>query len=281
MAFVVGENGVQAIRDFIKPFDITSVVTNRSSISTLWSGDKTALLMGHTSMRYSWDFSAANLTNALYYNFWKITEYSGSDTFVLSKTATDTYEGLRITSDSAAYHYVVKKNSSTSCTVWVKGIILSGDTLNSKEIADTGYELISTFSLSGDATTLFSKFMSQKSFVFTKTVSGAFSLTKNNDIMFFTVPLDTSATSVGFIPMHFSGATTNTSGTTISTYWTGDTWFFSRHQKWQMVNSSSANTKTLIIINTQDIGIQTLSAADYAALGSSADPNVLYFIPEN
>ncbi len=271
MAFVVGENGVQAIRDFIKPLDITSKVTNRSDISTFWSGDTTALLMGHTSMSYSWDFSAANLTDALYYNFWKITEYSGSETFVLSKTATDAYEGLRITSSGAVYHYIVKKNNSTSCTVWVKGIVLS----------DTGHDLISLFSLSGDATTLFSKFMSQKSFVFAKTVSGTLSLTKNNDIMFFTIPLDTSSTTIGFIPVHFSGTTATSSGNPISTYWTGDTWFFSRHQKWQVVNSFNANTKTLIITNTQDVGIQTLSATDYAALGSSADPNVLYFVPED
>ena len=55
MPTVVGEAGVQAIRDFIKPFVINySDITNNSEVASVWSSkDSFSRLLGKTSLRYS------------------------------------------------------------------------------------------------------------------------------------------------------------------------------------------------------------------------------------
>ena len=52
---VVGQSGVEAIRDFIKPYVInSSTISNSSEIfSNYWADDFSAYFFGHTSIRYT------------------------------------------------------------------------------------------------------------------------------------------------------------------------------------------------------------------------------------
>ena len=287
---VVGQAGLQAIRDFIKPYVIgMNDISNSSSIFTnYWADDFSACFFGHSSLRYTWWIDSGTITNALKWNFWQVTEDDTNlPAIILSKTNPNTYEGMRISSDYNAYYYTVKV-SSNHCDVWVRGTILPVDNAStvhdgSIPVADVCLPLLGLIEFSyEDLTRLFTAFMGQNSIIFTKTeTSQGFSGTDMNK-WFFTIPLDSVSDNAlfGTVEMNLCGGFLDSTASPwdLISYWQGESFFYNRHQKWQMSYNFLTNEKTFVMVNTQDVAIQTLSAAQYASI--TKDPNTLYFIPE-
>ena len=280
---VVGQAGLEAIRDFIKPYIIdSSVISNSSDIfSNYWADDFSAYFFGHTSIRYTWWIDSGIITEALKWNFWQVTEdeSNGLTTIILCKVNPNTYEGMRTDSNHNAYYYTVKV-SSNQCDVWVRGSILPTDSLSNTSVADVCLVLTNLMSFSAaEINQLFISLISGSSFVFTKTETGSVPVGSDMSQWYFMMPLDTSNTAMGTVCMRINGGSiTTTNPVDIIAYWQGESYFFNKHQKWQMSYNTISGEKVLVLINTQDVAIQTLSAAQYASI--TKDPNTLYFIPE-
>ena len=278
---VVGQAGLQAIRDFIKPYVIdNNTISNSDDIfSNYWADDFSAYFFGHTSIRYTWWIDSNILTEALRWNFWQVTEYSTFNSFILSKVSPNVYEGMRLSSSYDAYYYTVKVYNN-HCDIWVRGSILPTDNFSNTSVADVCIALTNLMSFSSaEINQLFVSLITGSSFVFTKTETGSVPVGTDMSQWYFFMPLDTSNTSLGTVCMRINGGSfTNTNPMNIITYWQGESYFFNKHQKWQMSYNLISNEKVLVLINTQDVAIQTLTAAQYSSI--TKDPNTLYFIPE-
>jgi len=292
MANVVGEAGIQAIRDFIKPLVIeTTDVLNTSDVFNVWDFEISAILFGYTNLNYEWQFNGAKLTELLNWNFIEVHECTGH-IIILHKVGERTYEGMR--RSTANYYdgwkYVLKIPTGTitnstsvtySCFVWVEAYMTPFD-------QGTGvpyFALTSLFDFSqAEINTLFAGLVGANSFVFTKTQSN-YSVPIGVDLRTFYIqmPLDTNGTAAGTVRFNFiDSAVTNSGLVPYSIMWEGHSNFFNRYQTWYFQLSWDANNNesgTMVLINNQAIAIQTISASDYASL-STKDPNVLYFVPE-
>lgn len=291
MANVVGEAGVQAIRDFIKPLVIeTTDISNTADIFNIWDGELSTLQYGYSNVKYTWNLDGAKINDILKWNFIEVTECTGR-TILLHKIANRTYEGMMRASWNTYdnWKYILKINLSINtfssgttyqCLVFVEGVL----TPYEGSAAVVTKQLVSLFSFSStEINSLFTNLMSGNSFVFTKTQSNySADLGADSRVVYVTLPLDLNGTTTGTIQFHFVDSNIINSGfVPLSLLWEGHSKFFNRTQTWylQLATDGSDQTGTLILINNQDIAIQTISASDYASL-STKDPNVLYFIPE-
>jgi len=282
---VVGADGIQAIRDFIKPFVINYTdISNTSEVANVWSSkDSFSRLLGKTSLRYTWTISSSILTNAAKQNFWTVTEYSGGPTFTLNKTGDNCYTGIRRDRVTVfSYLYIVYVYSNY-CNVLVSGISTAQVALQTNNLTiSTGCNIyyLADFSFtSEEISTWFSSLMGGSSVILSKTFNEDYIASSSNDKdIYLVVPLDTSSANTGIIRLNFVTSSCDSNYTTHIRYWQGDSWFWNRHQKWQISTDDSSYT-TLILMNTQDKAICVLSANDYASLATK-DSNTLYFVEE-
>ena len=285
MPTVVGEAGVQAIRDFIKPFVINySDITNNSEVASVWSSkDSFSRLLGKTSLRYQWSISNTILTNASKQNFWTVTEYSGGPTFTLNKTGDNCYTGIRRdTATVFSYLYIVYIYSNY-CNVLVSGITTAQGTLATNDLTtstDCNIYNLTNFNFTSEEISIwFGNLMGGSCVILSKTFNEDYiSFGSNDKDIYLVTPLDVNFAYTGIIRLHFVTSSCDSNNTTHIRYWQGDSWFWNRHQKWQISTDDNSYT-TLILMNTQDKAICVLSASDYASLATK-DSNTLYFVEE-
>lgn len=285
MPSFVGEAGVQAIRDFIKPFVINYTdISNTNAVASVWSSkDSFSRLLGKTSLRYTWTISSSILTNAAKQNFWTVTEYSGGPTFTLNKTGNNCYTGIRRDNVTIFSYLYIVYVYSTYCDILVSGIPTAQGTLHTNNLTtSTGCNIyyLADFSFtSEEVSTWFSNLMGGSSVILSKTFNENYiSSSSNDNDIYLVTPLDTSSANIGIIQLHFVSSSCDSNYTTHVRYWQGDSWFWNRHQKWQISTDDNSYT-TLILMNTQDKAICVLSANDYASLATK-DSNTLYFVEE-
>lgn len=283
MGNTVGTDGLAAIRDFVKPYVISeSDISNSTEIREKWDIELSAIVFGHTAIHYVWTIDSTKLSTALKWNFWEVTEFTGENPIILHKTTNDTYQGSRRVNSYQRYLYIVTVYSDY-CDVWVYGITIPYD---SEGNAEPLFNITNLFTFTQEEmVALFGQLMSGASFVFTKTDSdtSGIELGSNADKFYLRMPLDISGTSVGYIVLKHCASMLTTSSSSLSGFnlkWIGNSYFFNRHQIWVLsLDWTTSGSKSLTLINTQDLAIQSLSASEYANL-STKDPNTLYFVPE-
>ena len=285
MATAVGSEGLTAIRDFIKPYTIgTADILNSGSIwSSYWADDFSTTLFGHGSLSYSWSFSSTKLAEAKCWNFWNVTECAEHDSFILCKNGENIYQGIRKVGNEEGYLYTVTV-FNTYCDVNIKGICFPQNSisLGSGSLRTGDFCIgLDTLFMNDQAKMgqLFALFQSGNSFIFPTPLNISPSFTKNNDTWYIVIPLNTQGTAIGTVRMNFVGSIISYSGDPLMPMtWKGDSYFNNQHQIWQ-ITYDSQNDFIFVLVNTQDLAIQVLSAAEYANL-STKDDNVLYFVPE-
>ena len=264
MGNTVGTDGLAAIRDFVKPYVISaSDISNSSEIQSKWDSSSVSSLVsfGHLAIHYVWYLDSTKLSTALKWNFWEVTEFAGQDIIILHKITDDTYEGSRRVNSYERYHYIVTVYSDY-CDVWAYGVTVPYDEEGN---AEPLFNITNLFTFTQEElAALFAQLMGGASFVFTKTDSNTSGITigSNADRFYLRIPLDMSEENFGYIVLNHCSSLVATSSGSLNGFnlnWIGNSYFLNRHQIWILsLGLLGESSKSLTLINTQDLAIQSL-----------------------